>query len=89
MLQPCGCADGGYGIYDESVLTRLRFILAGKEAGVVLNDLASLCKALDEQDEGFILRQITAIKAELNEKPKILVSFQSQLNEVRCSTNDG
>ncbi|VAW97212.1 hypothetical protein MNBD_GAMMA19-2221 [hydrothermal vent metagenome] len=51
MLQPCECTDCGYGIYDESALSRLCFIRAGKKAGISLNDFEILCKALDEQDK--------------------------------------
>ncbi len=51
MLQPCECTDCGYGIYDESALSRLRFIRAGKKAKISLNDFEIPCKTLDEQDK--------------------------------------
>lgn len=86
MLQPCECTDCGYGIYDEPALSRLRFIRTGKEAGISLNDLEILCKALDEQDTECILRQASTIKSALNEKIEMLISFQSHLIETLSPT---
>jgi len=87
MLKPCECTGCGYGIYDETAVFRLRFIRAGVEAGIGLNDLENLCKALDLQKEGLILQELAAISAVLNEKLKILVSFKSQLDNVNLCMN--
>lgn len=87
MLKPCECTGCGYGIYDESAVLRLRFIRTGMEAGIGLNDLESLCKALDQQEEGLILQEMAAVSAVLNEKLKILVSFRSQLDDVELCMN--
>jgi len=86
MVRPCECAECGYGIYDESALTRLRFIRAGMEAGIELSDLESLCKALDRQEEGPILQELAAISEVLNGKLKILAFFKSQLDDVNLCT---
>jgi len=51
LLCSCKCTDGGFRIYDEHALKRLQFVLTGKAAGISLQELSKLCKAMDANDE--------------------------------------
>lgn len=50
LLRPVACTTGGYGLFDDTALQRLRFVRAAFEAGIGLEALARLCRALDAAD---------------------------------------
>ncbi|WP_233162061.1 mercuric resistance transcriptional repressor MerD, partial [Enterobacter hormaechei] len=50
LLRPVACTTGGYGLFDDTALQRLRFVRAAFEAGIGLDALARLCRALDAAD---------------------------------------
>lgn len=70
LLRPVACTTGGFGLFDAACLQRLCFVRAAFEAGVGLNALARLCRALDAEDgEGAAmhlaeLRQLIACRRE-------------------------
>ncbi len=45
-----GLHHGGYGVFDDAALQRLCFVRAAFEAGIGLDALARLCRALDAAD---------------------------------------
>ena len=47
LLRPVACTTGGYGVFDDAALQRLCFVRAAFEAGIGLDALARLCRALD------------------------------------------
>ena len=47
LVRPVGRTSGGYGVFDEKALTRLRFVRGAFDAGIGLRDLVKLCNALD------------------------------------------
>jgi MerR family mercuric resistance operon transcriptional regulator len=47
LLRPVACTTGGYGLFDDAALQRLCFVRAAFEAGIGLDALARLCRALD------------------------------------------
>ena len=47
LVHPARRTPGGYGLYDEQALARLRLMRALFEAGIDLDELARLCHALD------------------------------------------
>jgi mercuric resistance transcriptional repressor protein MerD len=49
LLRPVACTTGGYGVFDDAALQRLCFVRAAFEAGIGLDALARLCRALDAQ----------------------------------------
>ncbi len=50
LLRPVACTPSGYGLFDEAALQRLCFVRAAFEAGIGLDALARLCRALDTTD---------------------------------------
>ena len=50
MLRPVERTAGGYGLFDADALQRLCFVRAAFEAGIGLNTLTRLCRALDGAD---------------------------------------
>ncbi len=50
LLRPVAYTTGGYGLFDDTALQRLRFVRAAFEAGIGLDALARLCRALDAAD---------------------------------------
>ena len=47
LVHPARRTPGGYGLYDEQALARLRLMRALFEAGIGLDELNRLCHALD------------------------------------------
>ncbi len=50
LLRPAARTAGGYGVFDADALQRLCFVRAAFEAGVGLDVLTRLCRALDAPD---------------------------------------
>ena len=50
LLRPVACTPGGYGLFNDAALQRLCFVRAAFEAGIGLDALARLCRALDAAD---------------------------------------
>lgn len=50
LLRPVERTAGGYGLFDADVLQRLCFVRAAFEAGISLDMLTRLCRALDAAD---------------------------------------
>ncbi|WP_072282158.1 mercury resistance co-regulator MerD, partial [Salmonella enterica] len=46
LLRPVACTPGGYGLFDDAALQRLCFVRAAFEAGIGLDALARLGRAL-------------------------------------------
>jgi MerR family mercuric resistance operon transcriptional regulator len=62
LLRPVACTPGGYGLFDDAALQRLCFVRAAFEAGIGLDALARLCRALDAWSDtmGKVVKQIDA-----------------------------
>ncbi len=82
LLRPCKCMPNGYRIYDEWGLQRLQFVLAGKTAGITLDALAGLCKAMDNGDPSDIEQSQITIQATLDEYQQAIRRFRGNLG--RC-----
>ena len=83
LLSPCKCTNNGYRIYDEQSLNQLRFVLAGKAAGISLNELAGLCKAIDTQSSKHLQSHIERINKFLEYRINLQKSFRKQLGEIQ------
>lgn len=80
LIHPCQCMPNGYRIYDEEVLQRLRFVLAGKEAGVSLDALSDLCQAMDNADCNAIEQNLNSIQATLERNLQAIRYFGQSLS---------
>ena len=70
LLSPCKYTNSGYRIYDKNVLQRLRFIVAGKAAGISMAELAALCQAIDTGDPLAARTSLAGIQDSLNRNQK-------------------
>jgi MerR family transcriptional regulator, mercuric resistance operon regulatory protein len=80
LLCPCRCTPNGYRIYDEQVLQRLQFILAGKAAGISLSALSELCQAMDNSDPKAVKQSMTSIGKTLDQSQQAIRYFRRSLN---------
>ena len=79
LLHPSERTEYGYRIYDERALERLKFVMAGKASGLSLSELSTLCKALDECDEGISSECINRIMQQVEYRHKALLDFKQRL----------
>ena len=63
LLRPVACTPGGYGLFDDAALQRLCFVRAAFEAGIGLDALARLCRALDAADGDEAAAQLAVRRA--------------------------
>lgn len=64
LLQPMACTTGDDGLFDAAALQRLCFVRAAFEAGIGLDVLARLYRALDAADGDVAAAQLAAMPAE-------------------------
>lgn len=88
LLCPCQCTPNGYRIYDEQVLQRLQFILAGKAAGVSLNALAELCQAMDNSVPKAVEQSLISIQETLDQTQQAIRNFRCGLSRCIDSVNE-
>lgn len=62
LLRPVACTTGGYGVFDDAALQRLCFVRAAFEAGIGLDALARLCRALDAADGAQAAAQLAVLR---------------------------
>ncbi len=62
LLRPVAYTTGGYGLFDDTALQRLRFVRAAFEAGIGLDALARLCRALDAADGDGASAQLAVLR---------------------------
>ncbi|WP_050344900.1 mercury resistance co-regulator MerD, partial [Klebsiella pneumoniae] len=62
LLRPVACTTGGYGVFDDAALQRLCFVRAAFEAGISLDALARLCRALDAADGAQAAAQLAVLR---------------------------
>ena len=79
LLQPARCTTYGYRIYDETALNRLHFIRAARAAGISLDALANICRALDEKDRRRLARCTAQVRRKIGETYAALATFEAAL----------
>ena len=79
LLRPVACTTGGYGLFDAAALQRLRFVRAAFEAGIGLDALARLCRALDAADGEGAAAQLAVLHQLVERRREALVSVEMQL----------
>lgn len=79
LLRPCKFAANGFRIYDEQVLQRLKFVLAGKAAGISLDALSALCRAKDNGDTNAANESQATIQAVLEQNQQAIRHFRRKL----------
>lgn len=77
LLRPVAYTTGGYGLFDDTALQRLRFVRAAFEAGIGLDALARLCRALDAADGASA--QLAVLRQLVERRREALASLEMQL----------
>jgi MerR family mercuric resistance operon transcriptional regulator len=80
LLRPVACTPGGYGLFDETALQRLCFVRAAFEAGIGLDALARLCRALDAADGDEAAAQLAMLRQFVERRREALADLEVQLS---------
>jgi len=80
LLRPVACTTGGYGLFDDAALQRLCFVRAAFEAGIGLDALARLYRALDAADGDGASAQLAVLRQLVERRREALASLEVQLN---------
>jgi MerR family mercuric resistance operon transcriptional regulator len=80
LVRPCRCTPGGYRIYNDDALERLRFVLAGKAAGVPLDTLANLVRAMESGDRQSLSDHFGVINTRLDQQLDAIAAFKQALS---------
>lgn len=73
---------GGYGLYDQCALNRLRFIRAARAAGLLILDIKPLLHAINKGDQQACDEAMSALQSKIDERQAYLHSLDSQLSEL-------
>ena len=79
LLRPVACTTGGYGVFDDAALQRLCFVRAAFEAGIGLDALARLCRALDAADGAQAAAQLAVLRQLVERRRAALAHLDAQL----------
>ena len=82
LLRPVACTPGGYGLFDDAALQRLCFVRAAFEAGIGLDALARLCRALDAADGDEAAAQLAVLRQFVERRREALADLEVQLAEL-------
>jgi MerR family mercuric resistance operon transcriptional regulator len=85
LLRPVAYTTGGYGLFDDTALQRLRFVRAAFEAGIGLDALARLCRALDAADGDGASAQLAVLRQLVERRREALPA--SKCNWPPCQPN--
>ena len=79
LLRPVACTPGGYGLFDEAALQRLCFVRSAFEAGIGLDALARLFRALDAADGDQAAAQLAVLRQFVERRREALADLEVQL----------
>ena len=79
LLRPVACTAGGYGVFDDTALQRLCFVRAAFEAGIGLDALARLYRALDAADSDETAAQLAVLRQFVERRREALADLDAQL----------
>ncbi|MCB1889975.1 MAG: mercury resistance co-regulator MerD [Rhodocyclaceae bacterium] len=84
LLRPAARTAGGYGVFDADALQRLCFVRAAFEAGVGLDVLTRLCRALDAPDAGEAAAWLAELRQLVERRQRALTGLEAQLTALRA-----
>ncbi len=84
LVSPCATTEGGYYLFNETCIARLRLIGAATRAGLQLAEVRGFCQALDAHDIEKVDATRDFLKARLSERCAALRRIQRLLIEA-CS----
>ncbi|HHW77592.1 MULTISPECIES: mercury resistance co-regulator MerD [Thauera] len=88
LLRPVARTAGGYGVFDAAALQRLCFVRAALEAGIGLDLLTRLCRALDAADGDEASARLADLCQQVERRRQALAKLDAQLTELAHSTSE-
>ncbi|HCR1518686.1 mercury resistance co-regulator MerD [Cupriavidus taiwanensis] len=79
LLRPVERTAGGYGLFDAEALQRLCFVRAAFEAGIGLDILTRLCRALDAADGDEAVARLAELRQLVERRRQALADLEAQL----------
>ncbi len=79
LLRPVARTPGGYGLFNDAALQRLCFVRAAFEAGIGLDALTRLCRALDAADGDGASAQLAMLRQLVERRREALARLEVQL----------
>ena len=86
--RPSARTAGGYGVFDAAALQRLCFVRAALEAGIGLDLLTRLCRALDTADGDEASAHLADLCHLVERRRQALTNLETQLTELAHSTSE-
>lgn len=88
LLRPVARTAGGYGVFDAAALQRLCFVRAALEAGIGLDLLTRLCRALDTADGDEASARLAVLCQLIECRRQALAKLDAPLTELTHSTSE-
>ncbi|KSW27508.1 MULTISPECIES: mercury resistance co-regulator MerD [unclassified Pseudomonas] len=79
LLRPVDHTAGGYGLFDAEALQRLCFVRAAFEAGIGLDILTRLCRALDVANGDEAVARLAELRHLVERRRQALTDLEAQL----------
>jgi MerR family mercuric resistance operon transcriptional regulator len=90
LIRPTRHTVSGYGVYDESALSRLLFVRASFECGIGLDELGQLCQAVNAENRTETLRCIESLRGHIRQRQLALANVEAKLAEIAvCASEQG
>jgi MerR family transcriptional regulator, mercuric resistance operon regulatory protein len=84
QLIPCReHSPGGFGLYDQCALNRLRFIRTARAAGLLILDIKPLIYAINDGKQQASEEAMRLLQTKIDKRKAYLNSLDSQLSELR------
>ncbi|MBN8212266.1 MAG: mercuric resistance transcriptional repressor protein MerD [Xanthomonadales bacterium] len=87
LLHPAQRTESGYGIFDEQSLARLRFVRAAFAAGIGMDELTCLCRALNANDGADVSGCVRRLLAHVAARQATLDAVKAKLAEMADSSD--
>lgn len=88
LIHPTRYTASGYGIYDESALSRLLFVRASFECGVGLDELGQLCQAINAENWVETLRCIEPLRDHIRQRQLTLANVEAKLVKIAAHASE-
>ena len=79
LLRPAARTTGGYGVFDAPALQRLCFVRSALAAGIGLDAVTRLCRALDAADGAEAAERVAHLRRLVEQRCRALADLELQL----------
>lgn len=82
LLRPAAHSAGGHRLFDAQALQRLCFVREAFEAGISLQHLTRLCRALDDPHGDEAVARLAELRQHVRQRQQALVGLEMQLDTI-------